>query len=110
METLEGVVRIYNRSEKIVTDLINGTRVTVPPRGSVETSARRAQVMLERHQGVLTSDASYAKQTYSKEDMDMVDLMDEVHLRKCLLLLMSGGMPDIKKVYNDQINSEKAKK
>lgn len=102
-EVLEGVVRIYNRSDKVVNDLINGTRVIVPPRGSVETSARRAAEMLARHPGVLTQDASYARHcVYGEKELKMIEDLDEVHLRACLRVLMCGGIADIAKALNEQ--------
>lgn len=103
-DVLDGVVRVYNRSGKSVNDLINGTRVIVPPHGSVETSARRAAIMLERHKGVLTSDSEYAKRSqYTKEQIGLIDEMDEVTLRDLLRVALSGGAPDLEKAYERMI-------
>ena len=99
----EGVVRIYNRGDKMTNDLIDGAFVTVPPRGSVETSARRAKIALERHPGVLTVDACFAKQNaYTEADFKAVEMMDEVHLRGCLRVLMAGQIADIQAAYEEQ--------
>lgn len=107
-EVLEGVVRIYNRSDKMVNELIYGTRVIVPPRGSVETSARRAKEMIERHPGVLTQDASFAKHAvYGEKELQIIELLDEVHLRKCLRVLMCGGIADVAVALEDQKKQNK---
>ena len=102
-DLLEGVVRIYNRGDKVTNDLIDGAFVTVPPHGSVETSAKRAKIALERHKGVLTVDACFAKQNpYTDADFKAIEMMDEVHLRSCLRVLMSGAVADIQAAYDEQ--------
>lgn len=112
MDFQEGVVRLYNRTDKMTNDLIDGSFVTVPPHGSVETSAKKAKIALERHPGVLTVDACFAKQNaYTDDDFKAIEMMDEVHLRGCLRILMSGQIADIQAAYEEQkANANQANK
>ena len=108
---LEGVIRIYNRSDRMVNELINGTRVIIPGKGSADVSAKRAAIMLEKFKDVLTTDPNYANRVFTDEDYRIVEELDEVHLRSCLKTLMSNcGCPDFKKAYEDQMERAKAVK
>ena len=106
---LDGVIRIYNRSDRMVNELLDGVRVVIPGRGSADVSAKRAQIMLEKHADVLTEDPNYARRVFSKEEYDMVDELDEGRLRALLKVLMSSGFPDIKGAYED-MKSKNTKK
>ena len=101
---LDGVIRIYNRSDRMMNELLDGVRVVIPGRGSADVSAKRAQIMLEKHADVLTEDPNYAKRVFSKEEYEMVEELDEGHLRACLKVLMGNGRPDIKGAFEDQIS------
>ena len=105
----DGVVRLYNRSDKMVNKLINGVRVVIPSRGSADVSAKRAEIMLDEFPDTLTEDPNYAKRVFTDDDYDMVDELDEGHLRACLKVLMGNGLPDIKAAYEDQISKKKDK-
>lgn len=100
----DGVVRLYNRSEKTVNKLIDGVRVVIPGRGSADVSAKRAEIMLDEFPDALTEDPNYAKRVFSKEEYEMVEELDEGHLRACLKVLMGNGIPDIKGAFEDQIS------
>lgn len=102
----DGVVRLYNRSDKMVNKLIGGVRVIIPGRGSADVSAKRAETMLDEFPDTLTEDPNYAKRIFTAADYDMVDELDEGHLRACLKVLMGNGIPDIKAAYEDQISQK----
>ena len=107
---LDGVIRLYNRSERMVNELLDGVRVVIPGRGSTDVSAKRAKFMLDKYPDTLTEDPNYARRVFTKEDFDMVDELDEGRLRALLKVAMSGkGTPDIKAAYED-MKSHKDKK
>lgn len=99
---LDGVIRVYNRSERMVNELLDGVRVVIPGRGSADVSAKRAKFMLDKYPDTLTEDPNYARRVFTKDDYDMVDELDEGRLRALLKVVMSGkGTPDIKAAYDD---------
>ncbi len=92
----EGVIRLYNSGERLVTKVINGVRITIPAKGSVEVSARKGHLLLAEFPE-LTEDSAFASKQYTQEQMETVDLLDETALRQCTRVLMAGHRPDLDK-------------
>lgn len=92
----EGVIRVYNSGDKLVTKVINGVRITIPGKGSAEVSARKGHLLLAEFPQ-LTEDSAFASRQYTPEQMETAELLDEESLRQCVRVLMAGHRPDLDK-------------
>jgi hypothetical protein len=101
-------IRLINKSDHRVRQMIDGEILVVPVNGELVTSVQKGQRMLQDHPQELTDDAEYKLHSrYSEEEFEAINRLDANALRKILRVVMTGNKADIKAALADQTAQKK---
>lgn len=87
-------VNVFNKTQKPVTEHVNGVEITVPPRGSLAVSEKKAREVLERRPESLSLTHLG---DYGPDDFEAMRDLRKDDLQEACALLMRGQVVDFKK-------------
>jgi len=81
------MVTVHNRTDRRVSETIDAHLFDIPPKGSVQTSEKKAKALVDAHPKKL----GYTPPSmYSKKDIAAVKKMNKAQLQDCCERLMDG--------------------
>jgi len=94
-------VNVFNKTQKPVTEHVNGVEITIPQRGSQAVSERKAREILERRPEALSLTHLG---DYGPEDFTAMRNLRKDDLQEACALLMRGQVVDFKQF--QQVHTE----